>query len=277
MKARDKNEKIYYFYALLFGRPFFYRANRFLFGLVIRGLGIYNYTNSRISGEKWVLNNVVKRFGDKLVVFDVGANVGAYTRDIIESGLRVREIYAFEPHPETFSKLCRNLSDAPHVKPNMIGVSDKEGEMTLYDREFSGGSSHASLSPAIFSEIHLTGTSSTKVAITTIDDFCKNNDIETIDFLKIDVEGFELAVLQGAEAMLRKSQIKSIQFEFTQLNSIVRVFFKDFFDLLAEEFRIYRLLPNGLVEIKKYDPTTCEIFGYQNFLATQKKLGDVSK
>ncbi len=101
----------------------------------------------------------------------------------------------------------------------------------------------------------------------TLDFYCENNGIETIDFLKIDVEGFELNVLKGGARMLKNKKIGMIQFEFTQINSTVGVFFKQFFDLLSADFCLYRLLPNGLQTIETYEPTSCEIFGYQNYVA----------
>ena len=59
--------------------------------------------------------------------------------------------------------------------------------------------------------------------------------IDDIDFIKIDVEGHELAVLQGAVNMINQNRIKVIQFEFNVANILSRVFLKDFYDLLENE------------------------------------------
>lgn len=88
----------------------------------------------------------------------------------------------------------------------------------------------------------------------------------------VDVEGYELEVLKGASRMLLSESIKIIQFEFTQLNTTTRIYFKDFWELLSTNYNIYRLLPNGLLHIKNYNATTDEIFGYQNFVAIKKGL-----
>jgi Methyltransferase FkbM domain len=108
------------------------------------------------------------------------------------------------------------------------------------------------------------------VKVDTLDLFCANNEIQIIDFLKIDVEGYELNVLRGAQETLSKNRIRLIQFEFTQLNSAVGVFFKELYDLLSGDYHIYRMLPRGLQKIEAYDPITCEIFAYQNFAAILK-------
>ena len=105
--------------------------------------------------------------------------------------------------------------------------------------------------------------------LTTIDDFCRENGFERIHFLKIDVEGHELAVLHGAESMLRDGRIDFIQFEFGGTCIDSKVFFRDYWILLHERYRIYRILKNGIVEIKRYTEHE-EIFCTMNFLAEKK-------
>ena len=108
------------------------------------------------------------------------------------------------------------------------------------------------------------------VELDTLDNFCKLNDIERIDFLKIDVEGHELRVLEGATELLASKKVDIIQFEFTQLNAVIKLFFYDFYSMLSPDFEIFRLVSHGLVPIPKYDPTLHELFGYQNFVAIRK-------
>lgn len=264
-------KKIYYLYAWIFGRPSLSRINHFIYALALRALGVYNYTSIKISGEKWLLDNIVKALGKELVVFDVGANIGNYTIDIIEAGVDTKKIFAFEPHPKTFAVLKENMSMHHQVFPVLAALSDQEGEMLLFDRSDSKeGSSHASLSGEIFSEIHKIGKTERAVQVKTLDNFCADNNVNIIDFIKIDVEGFELNVLRGAHGMLTNRKIRVIQFEFTQLNSIIGVFFKEIYDIVSINYDVYRVLPHGLDKICKYNPTKCEIFGYQNFVAILK-------
>lgn len=261
---------IYYAYASLFGRPSFAKVNKLIYGLALRGLGIYNYQDSRVSGELWFIKHVLKRAGKNLVVFDVGANIGSYSNDILLNRVSIEKIYAFEPHSATYTKLLKNTIGKP-VQAVNIGLSDQSGAATLYDRNNASGSSHASLSAAIFSEVHCVKAESTQIELTTIDDFCRTNQIECIDLLKIDVEGYEINVLRGAERMLKTGKVRLIQFEFTQLNSTLGVFFKDFYEMLHSDFDIYRLLPHGAESVKSYNSTFHEIFGYQNFICMLKK------
>ena len=105
-----------------------------------------------------------------------------------------------------------------------------------------------------------------------IDDFLQGHTKNTVDLIKIDVEGYELSVLNGATKNIMAKRISIIQFEFTQLNTTTRIFFKDFYELLSDNYLIYRLLPNDLLRIEQYNPTMDEIFGYQNYVAILKDL-----
>lgn len=92
-------------YAYLFGRPFFRRFNTLLYQLSLRGLGVLNCRES-ISGENKMLQKLSGILSKNPVVFDVGANVGIYSKNIINI-INGSKIYAFEPHPKNFSILKR--------------------------------------------------------------------------------------------------------------------------------------------------------------------------
>jgi hypothetical protein len=106
---------------------------------------------------------------------------------------------------------------------------------------------------------------------TTIDIFCLKNKINHIHFLKIDVEGHELAVLKGAAKMLENKQIDVIQFEFGAGNSFSKTFFLDFFKLLSPAYSIYRLLSDGFVPIHKYE-ADLELLILTYFVAVKKEI-----
>ncbi len=99
---------------------------------------------------------------------------------------------------------------------------------------------------------------------------CQRKKIKEVKFLKIDTEGNELNVLLGAAQLLKEKRIETIQFEFNEMNTVSRVFFRDFQELLPDH-AFYRLLPAGLLPLEKNSPMTNEIFGYQNIIATLAK------
>lgn len=259
-------------YAKVFARERLVSFNKLMYEFSIRGLGIFNHQNMGISGEKNFIGRYVAKYArgkDKFVVFDVGGSKGNYTKTI-SSFIRNAQIYVFEPHPKTFQHLVENMKTMKNVKCFNIALADKVAKTNLYDYEDGNGSGHASLNFEIFATIHRSKATSYEIDVTTIDTIAETNNLDYIDLLKIDVEGYDLNVLKGAGNLLTGKKISIIQFEFTQLNTVTRVFFKDFFELLSGNYKIFRLLPDGLLEVRSYDPTRHEIFGYQNFVAFLK-------
>lgn len=63
-----------------------------------------------------------------------------------------------------------------------------------------------------------------EIQIDTMDDFCQKNNIEKVDFLKMDVQGYEYNILLGAQNMLKNGKIEYIQFETDEPNIENRIF-----------------------------------------------------
>jgi FkbM family methyltransferase len=259
-------EHFYSLYTYIFSKPWLIKFNKLLFGLSLRGLGILNYKTKYQSGElDWL-----KRYLSSIetpVVFDVGANIGDYSNDIIKLFPNAL-IYAFEPHPKNFVKLTSSGKRNLHCFNKAVG--NQQEQILLHDYEENDGSAHASLYREVIEEIHQEKSISYKVDVITLDIFCAEQRIKSIDLLKIDTEGNELKCLIGAKQLLKDNKIKAIQFEFNEMNIISRCTFKDFWDLLYN-FNLYRLLPGGnLLEIKEYSPVFCEIYAYQNIIALKR-------
>ena len=261
-------QKLIYIYVLFFGRKCFQKMNRLMHRLSLAGLGILNYKSTRISGEKFFLKTYLAK-NDCHVVVDIGANKGDYVLELLNINPTLK-IYAFEPHPTTFSCLFRNVSAHTNVNPINKGVSSNNGVLRLYDYPSKDGSQHASIYQEVITDLHGAGSAIYhEVESTTIDTFMELEPIEYIDLLKIDTEGNELEVLLGGINSIKGKRIKAIHFEFNEMNVISRVFFRDFWKIL-DGYRFYRLLPGGMLEIKNYNPLMCEIFAYQNIVAILK-------
>jgi len=249
-------------------RPRFQRLNTALFTLSIRGLGMLNYRNLEESGETYFLKKVLPCYyssgtATRAVVLDVGANVGNYSRTILKVAPGA-QVYCFEPHPVNVSLLESALGTSVTVVP--VAVGSAPGTLELYDYEGTTGSSHASLHKEVFEQILQRPHHSQCVPVTTIDEFVEQRGIEAIALLKVDVEGHEYAVLQGAARVIRERKVDLVQFEFNEMNVITRVFLADFFALLPG-FAFYRLLPVGWIPIT--DRPIENVFAFQNIVAVR--------
>jgi FkbM family methyltransferase len=259
--------KFYKIYAFLFARNIFRKLNMFLYQISLRGLGVLNYQGDYFVGEKaWLKGYLWNK--KKPVVLDVGANIGSYSKFVLESN-KEATVFAFEPHPKTYQKLA-SISRNKKFKAFNSGVGDKNGKLELYDYDTNDGSSHATLYQDVIKDLHKGNSISHVVEIIKLDDFILDQNLSKIDLLKIDTEGNEFKVLLGCLNTLKGRKIKAIHMEFNEMNIISKVSFKDFWDLLSD-YKLYRILPGGkLLPIKNYSPIICEIYGFQNIVALLK-------
>ena len=80
------------------------------------------------------------------------------------------------------------------------------------------------------------------------------------------MEGHELAVLRGGKKMFESGKVKIVQFEFGGCNIDSRTFFRDYFNFFKNDFKLYRILSNGLSPIDSYSEKL-EVFQSANYLA----------
>lgn len=259
---------VFKIYAYLFGRNIFRKLNMILYHLSLRGLGILNYENKYLTGEKYWLKKYLHN-KEKPIVIDVGAHIGDYSKDVLSIN-RKAIVFAFEPHPNSYKKLIENIV-SDNFKAFNYAVGERRGKVKIYDYSTLNGSSHATLYEDVIKDLHKGTPISHEVEMITIDEFLKSENIEVVDLLKIDTEGYEFNVLLGCKETLRARKIKAIQFEFNEMNIVSKVRFKDFWDYL-KDFEFYRILPGGrLLKIENYSPINCEIYAFQNIVAILKK------
>ena len=149
-------------------------------------------------------------------VFDVGANVGQFAGETLRE-LPEARVHSFEPHPGAFAQLAR-FSD-PRLKAHELAMGAKPGDASLY---VYGSEEETSLINSLTPDARFPlkfgyRAREVKVRCTTIDVFSANQGVERIDLLKVDTEGFDLFVLQGAERMLREGQVRFVYVEFNDL------------------------------------------------------------
>ncbi|MCW3467881.1 FkbM family methyltransferase [Chitinophaga nivalis] len=256
-------------YVFLFVRKAFYSFHLLFYKLSMFGLGIRNHENEVVSGEKAFIRYLINR--GKLssgAILDIGANVGNYSIMLRNNKIRL-PIYAFEPHPVAFRRLETAAAEYAFTAVP-LGAGETRTTAAIYDYQGEGGSEHASMYKGVIEELHKGQAEAVAIELTTIDAFVAAHNISRIALLKIDTEGHELSVLKGAQECIRKGMAEAIQIEFNEMNVISRTFFKDIIDLLPG-YDFYRLLPDGLKALGKYNTTGFEIFLFQNVVALKKE------
>jgi FkbM family methyltransferase len=136
-----------------------------------------------------------------MTMLDIGAHHGFYTllasRIVGDAG----RVYSFEPSPRERKALLRHVSlnrcKNVRVQALALGAEKKEAELHVVEGSQTGCNS---LRPPVV----LSGTSSVRVRVMPLDDWLSEQKIGHVDFIKLDVEGGELEVLKGAEALLER-------------------------------------------------------------------------
>lgn len=147
-----------------------------------------------------------------MVVLDVGANVGFYTlilADLVGPGGRV---HAFEPDPLSFGILAERAASARHgnVQATQAAVGDHAGRITLYCSRTNRADNrvHPSHEGAEKGE-------AVEVPLTTLDDYCAARGITKIDAVKMDVQGAEVAALEGFRRTAAQTSPRWLLVEFS--------------------------------------------------------------
>lgn len=199
----------------------------------------------------------------KIVIFDIGANRGEWSI-AIRKFLSNARILAFEPSKKAFELLEQNTLKEG-VEIHNLGFSNTSGKKTLFSDK--AGSGFASLTKRRVSHFGIEMNLEEEITLITLNEFVRDTQIFP-NLLKLDVEGHELDVLQGALGVI--SNIQVIQFEFGGCNLDTRTTFQDFWYLFNElNYSLYRLGPSGLIHILKYDEAL-ENFQTTNYFAVAK-------
>ncbi len=249
-------------FSFIAGKKRYQKFFELLHRISLKGMNMGAVGGPDKSGERSALMYIRNKIRntDNWVLFDVGANIGNYTLLLKEVFGTNSMVYSFEPAKNTFHELEFNLTGKTNVRLCNFGLGEERTRLTLYSTAASSGIS--SVYHRRLDHYHIQMDRTEDVEIRTVDDFCKENGIDHIHLLKLDVEGHEIKVLKGASAMINSGKVDFIQFEFGGTDIDSRVFFQDFYYLLKDRYDLYRIVKDGLYKLKGYTEV------YENFMAT---------
>jgi len=138
-------------------------------------------------------------------IIDVGANLGIVSL-MLARRFSERMIHAFEPAPSTFQAFQTNvaLNASANIRAMQCAVADRDGEITFTMDPIGRATNHIAASA---------GDDVVKVPCRTLDAYAEENAIAEIAFLKVDVEGFEATVFQGAQRVLGEHRAAVVYYE----------------------------------------------------------------
>jgi FkbM family methyltransferase len=199
---------------------------------------------------------------------DIGGNVGEYTAEIRRKYPQA-EIHVFEPSSTNVSQLTQRFSSDGRIKICPVAVTDKSGVATLFSN--AAGSGLGSLTQRRLDHFNIDFNVKETINAIRFEDYWVHDLGEKIvDFVKIDVEGHEMAVLKGFGRAIHMSRI--VQFEFGGTNIDTRTFFQDFWYFFKEHrFDLYRISPAGLRHMTGYHEAD-ESFLTANFIAVNRSI-----
>lgn len=224
-----------------------------------------------LNGEEALLRRLA-RFRPR-VLLDVGANVGEWSCAAARHLPEVT-VHAFEIAPATAEMLRRAVPASVIV--NGVGLGERVGDVMIY----ASSENHAATSTlreaiGIWAESHGIRTiDEIKAKILTGDLYMRDQGLQRIDLLKIDVEGAEFSVLRGFSDTFARGAIDLVQFEYGRINLATRNFLADFYEFFTGHgFVVGKLYPEG-VAFTPYDIED-EDFAGPNFVACRTARADI--
>ncbi len=132
---------------------------------------------------------------------DIGANVGLHAIRLADAVGPSGHIFCYEPNPETFMRLARNieLNDFSHVRAYNCGIAQTKGCLTLYVNPPNEPNRNATM----LNDPLSIGSEPINVAVVPLDHLWRTHmESRKIDFIKIDIEGYEIEALSSGSALL---------------------------------------------------------------------------
>lgn len=199
-------------YLNLFGNPFYFLNLEDALGSISE-LIVYDEYNA---------SQIIK---DNFTVLDIGANIGVFSifaANLAKNGF----VYAFEPVSTTYEILEKNSSFYKNIKIFKIGIGKEKKETEIFIRSWNSG--YATINLEEIERNQKSFDKREKIIILPLDEIIKEEKINKVDFIKVDVEGYELEVLKGAINTLKESKpILAISLHHSKFKQLIHNFINE--------------------------------------------------
>ncbi len=209
----------------------------------------YNLTpiiNSDVGNSIPEYTDQKKIIGDKsITIFDVGAHHGQ-TSSLYNSLFKNATIFSFEPSPDSFEVLKKCFVSNTNITPINCALSNTNGSVAFHINESSQTNSLLETdkrSNKTWDENLLNTKETIQIESITIDDFVKNNGVVYIDILKLDTQGTEYKIIEGAAKTIAEKKVKLIYLEIITMPTYKEQKYFDEIVLLLRKnnFNLYNL------------------------------------
>lgn len=218
--------------------------------------------DAAVNGENKIIEVLGRALKEKVTFFDVGANVGEWSIHAVRC-FRKYDGHLFELSEETYEILNKRLGGDDSLRLNNVALSDCSGKIEYLNYGCGDGGN----TMLVHASYHKKDSVVSQSEAMTGDMYCDMNNIQKIDFLKIDTEGVEYSVLKGFDKMFSDHCIDVIQFEYGYTHGDAKILMKDFFTFFeAHGYIVGRLTKHG-VQFKSFSYTDNDFKSGPNYIA----------
>lgn len=156
---------------------------------------------------------------DPLVIFDIGAFIGNIAKEY-KTLFPNAAVHCFEPFPESYQRLLENVKGINNILPNNFGMADFNGTTTFNSNKSAPTNSLLSThqdGAKVWGDGLLDTVDKVEVKMETLDNYCAQHQITSIDIMKLDAQGAENLILKGGEKSLKNGVVKIIYTEILTL------------------------------------------------------------
>lgn len=238
------------------------RLNRFCGYIYWRTRG-ENLDDPDRNGEYRCLEAVIRTIlGDRPFAIDVGGNIGDWTALFLQKAPAGR-VCVFEPVAGTYASLAGRFANDSRVQCVNAAVSAEPGVCVLRVlRDLSGSNS-------IYRMPNEDGVTEQSVVAITGDEFVLKAGIDTVSYLKVDVEGHELNVLRGCRNLISAQQIRFIQWEYNKTWLPARASLMDVFEILVPAgYKLCKMRKDDVLHYPMY-LQNLDNYCYSNWIAVR--------